>query len=180
MSTSSLAFKGKKLTGKNNYLEWLPEAKLFLEANGFMPFIDNSIKAPNKSLYYKTTYDTNSSSGAIVKDEIPRTPELGIRYIEKLDEYERNKKKAYGAIKSILSLDVIDRFKDKTDATKLWEAILQTYGETSFELIGRYFNKLLESDYNSFNSLDEYTSNIQASYIYLKELKQEIPKALII
>jgi len=180
MSTSSLAFKGEKLTGKNNYLEWLPEAKLFLEVNGFMPFIDNTIKAPNKSLYYKTIHDTKRGSSTIVEDEIPRTPELGIRYIEKLDEYERNKKKAYGAIKSILSLDVIDRFKDKTDATKLWEAILQTYGETSFELIGRYFNKLLESDFNYFNSLDKYTSNIQASYIYLKELKQEIPKALII
>ncbi len=84
-----------------------------------MPFIDNSIKAPNKSLYFKTTHDTNSSSGAIVEDEIPRTPELGIKYIEKLDEYERNKKKAYGAIKSILSLDVIDSFKDKKEATKL-------------------------------------------------------------
>jgi hypothetical protein len=31
-----------------------------------MPFIDNSIKTPNKSLYYKTTYNTNSSSGAII------------------------------------------------------------------------------------------------------------------
>ncbi len=160
MSTSSLAFKGKKLTSKNNYLEQLLEAKLFLKVNGFMPFIDNSIKAPSKSLYYITTYNTKSSLGAIVKDEIPRSPELGIRYIEKLDEYERNKKKAYRAIKSILSLDVIDSFKDKKDVTKLQEAILQTYGETSFELIGRYFNKLLNSDYNSFNSLDEYTSNI--------------------
>ncbi len=160
MSTSSLAFKGKKLTGKNNYLEQLPEAKLFLEVNRFMSFIDNSIKAPNKSLYYMTTYNTKSSLRAIVKDEIPRSPELGIRYIEKLDEYKRNKKKAYRAIKSILSLDITDRFKDKKEATELWEAILQTYRETSFELIGRYFNKLLNSDYNSFNSLDEYTSNI--------------------
>ncbi len=58
MSTSSLAFRGEKLASKNNYLEWLLEAKLFLEVNGFMPFIDNSIKAPNKSLYYKTTHDT--------------------------------------------------------------------------------------------------------------------------
>jgi hypothetical protein len=84
-----------------------------------MPFIDNSIKAPNKSLYYMTTYNTKSILGTIVKDKIPRSPELGIRYIEKLDEYKRNKKKAYRAIKSILSLDVINRFKDKTDATKL-------------------------------------------------------------
>ncbi len=119
MSTSSLAFKGKKLTSKNNYLEQLLEAKLFLEVNRFMPFIDNSIKAPNKSLYYITTYNTKSSLGVIVKDEIPRSPKLGIRYIEKLDKYERNKKKAYRAIKSILSLDVTDRFKDKKEATKL-------------------------------------------------------------
>jgi hypothetical protein len=125
-----------------------------------MPFIDNSIKTPNKSLYFKITHNTNSSLGGIIGDKIARTPELGIKYIEKLDEYKRNKKKAYRAIKSILSLDVINCFKDKTDATKLWKAILQTYGETSFELIGRYFNKLLNSDYNSFNSIDEYTSNI--------------------
>jgi hypothetical protein len=63
-----------------------------------MPFIDDSIKAPNKSLYFKTTYNTNSSSGAIVEDEIPRTPELGIKYIEKLDKYERNKKKVWSYI----------------------------------------------------------------------------------
>jgi hypothetical protein len=125
-----------------------------------MPFIDNSIKAPNKSLYYITTYNTKSSLRAIVKDEIPRSPELGIRYIEKLDEYERNKKKAYEAIKSILSLDFINRFKDKKEATKLWEAIISTYREAGFELIGRYFNKLLERDFNYFNSLDKYTSNI--------------------
>jgi hypothetical protein len=84
-----------------------------------MPFIDNSIKAPNKSLYYTTTYNTKSISGAIVKDEIPRSPELGIRYIEKLDEYKQNKKKAYKAINSILSLDVTDRFKNKKEATEL-------------------------------------------------------------
>jgi hypothetical protein len=84
-----------------------------------MPFINNSIKVLNKSLYYKTTYNTNSSSGAIVEDEIPRTPKLGIKYIEKLDKYKRNKKKAYKAIKSILSLDIIDYFKDKKEATKL-------------------------------------------------------------
>ncbi len=119
MSTSSLVFRGEKLASKNKYLEQLLEAKLFLEVNRFMSFIDNSIKAPNKSLYYKTTYNTNSSLGAIVKDEIPRTPKLGIKYIEKLDKYKRNKKKAYKAIKSILSLDVIDRFKDKKEVTKL-------------------------------------------------------------
>jgi hypothetical protein len=56
-----------------------------------MYFIDDLIKAPNKSLYFKTTHDTNSSSGAIVEDEIPRTPEL----------------------------DVIDSFKDKKEATEL-------------------------------------------------------------
>jgi hypothetical protein len=59
-----------------------------------MPFIDNSIKALNKSLYYKVTHNTKPSSGVIVKDKIPRTPKLGIKYIEKLDEYKHNKKKA--------------------------------------------------------------------------------------
>jgi hypothetical protein len=84
-----------------------------------MPFINNSIKVPNKSLYYKITYNTKPSLGVIIEDEIPRIPKLGIKYIEKLDKYKHNKKKAYGAIKSILSLDVIDYFKDKKEATKL-------------------------------------------------------------
>jgi hypothetical protein len=84
-----------------------------------MPFIDNFIKVLNKSLYYTTTYNTKSILGAIVKDKILRSPKLGIRYIEKLDEYKRNKKKAYRAIKSILSLDIIDCFKDKKEAIEL-------------------------------------------------------------
>ncbi len=54
----------------------------------------------------------------------PITSSIEYNSIEKLDEYKRNKKKAYRAIKSILSLDITDRFKDKKEATKLWEAIL--------------------------------------------------------
>ncbi|TVY12516.1 Retrovirus-related Pol polyprotein from transposon TNT 1-94, partial [Lachnellula arida] len=47
------------------------------------------------------------------------------------------------------------------------------------ETIARYFNKLTEASYESFKSADEYTSHIQSSAIYLKELGYELPKPFI-
>ncbi|TVY50313.1 hypothetical protein LCER1_G007985 [Lachnellula cervina] len=88
------SYKGEAL------VEWLKEASLFLEVYGFMPYIDGTEKNPLsiKSLYY-------TESG-------PRSPELAIKYLEKETEYSRNTKRALGAIKSTLSADNIDRFKD--------------------------------------------------------------------
>src|ERR1700710_1754762 len=113
---ASITFKGDKLVGKSNYIEWLVQAKLFLEINGFMPYIDKSEARPNRDLYYD--------------GEKAKTAELAVRY------YERNNKKALGALKSIISLDNTERFKDKLDASTLWEAINNTYGDSSFELLG--------------------------------------------
>ncbi|TVY34054.1 Retrovirus-related Pol polyprotein from transposon TNT 1-94 [Lachnellula cervina] len=161
------SYKGEALVGRSNYIEWLKEASLFLEVHGFMPYIDSTEKNPLsiKSLYYT--------------DSGPRSPELAIKYLEKETEYSRNTKRALGAIKSTLSANNIDRFKDQPTADLLWAAIKATFGETSLETIARYFNKLIDASYESFKSADEYTSYIQSSAIYLKELGYELPKPFI-
>ncbi|KFY92298.1 hypothetical protein V500_04228 [Pseudogymnoascus sp. VKM F-4518 (FW-2643)] len=159
-------FKGEKLIGKTNYIEWYMNATLYLEINGYMPYIDSSEAAPNKSLYFK---DENT----------PYSPELGVKYIEKELEYQRNSKKALGAIKSIISIDNVDRFKDRNSPRQLWKAIKSTYGETSLELISRYLNKIIDCHYTSFKSIDEYTSQIQSSALYLKDLGQQLPNPII-
>jgi hypothetical protein len=165
-------FKGDKLIGRTNYIEWYNNASLYLEINGYMPYIDGTEASPNKALYYKSNTDNTIS-------DIPYSPELGVKYIEKELEYQRNAKKALGAIKSTISIDNIDRFKDKTNAKALWDAITSTYGESSLELISRYLNKIVDANYSSFTSIDEYTSQIQSSALYLKELGHELPKPII-
>jgi len=106
---ASLSFKGEKLIGKSNYIEWKNNAIFFLEINGFMPYIDGTDIRPDKSLYYKTTNDK----------EVAYSPELAVKYIEKEGEYTRNSKRALGAIKSIISIENIERFKDKNNAKLL-------------------------------------------------------------
>ena len=166
MASNTTTFKGDKLVGRTNYIEWLNNATLYLEINGFMPYIDGSEKGPIKSLYY------NSSNE-------PYSPELAIRYIDKESEFDRNSKRALGAIKSIISLDNIARFKDKTSAKDLWEAIKSTYGESNLEIISRYLYRVIDCNYSSFSNIDEYTSQIQSSSLYLKELGYEIPKPFL-
>jgi hypothetical protein len=34
------SFNRQKLIGKSNYIEWLNEARLYLEINGFISYID--------------------------------------------------------------------------------------------------------------------------------------------
>ena len=131
-----------------------------------MPYIDGSEAIPNKDLYYD---DKNK----------PYSPELAVRYIDKEAEYYRNSKKALGAIKSIISIDNIERFKDKLDAKALWTAIKTTYGESNLEVISRYLNRIIDSNYSSFSNIDEYTSQIQSSSLYSKELGYELPSPFI-
>jgi len=144
---ASISFKGDKLVGRSNYIEWLTNAKLFLEINGFMLYIDGSKTKPNKSLYYNS-------------DDSPFSPELAVRYYEKSTEFERSSKKALGALKSVISIENTECFKDKDTPISLWNAITTTFCETSLELIGRYFDKLIEVNYNSCQNMDEYTSLI--------------------
>ena len=153
---ASITFKGEKLIGKSNYIEWLIDAKLFLEINGYMPYINKTEAVPDKALYYN--------------DARPKSNELAVKFYEKESEYNRNNVKALGALKSIISLENTERFKDKLLASDLWDAIKSTFGESSLELIGRYFSRLIEANYGSCKSIDEYTSIIQSSSIYLKNL----------
>ena len=137
-----------------------------------MPYINGSETSPNKALYYKASTDNTIS-------DISYSPELGVKYIEKELEFQRNSKKALGAIKSIISTENIDCFKDKTSTKVLWDTIISTYGESSLELISHYLNKIIDSNYSSFTSIDKYTSQIQSSILYLKELGYELPKPII-
>jgi hypothetical protein len=122
-----------------------------------MLYINSSEKAPNKAFYYKS-------------DSEPYSPELAIKYIDKKAEFERNQTKTLGTIKSIISQDNIDRFKDKVLALVLWDAINSTYSESSLEIITRYFNKIIKMNYNSFKNTNKYTSYIQSTALYLKDL----------
>ncbi|TVY31842.1 hypothetical protein LOCC1_G008380 [Lachnellula occidentalis] len=88
------SYKGEVL------IEWLKEASLFLEIHGFMPYINGSKRNP---LSIKSLYYTKSS---------PRSLELAIKYLEKETEYSRNTKQALGAIKSTISANNVNRFKD--------------------------------------------------------------------
>ena len=140
-----------------------------------MSYIDGSEESPDKSLYYKQ--NNNKDGKEEFSDYI--SPELGARYADRLSEFNRNNKRALGALKSIISVENNERFKDKETAEDLYDSITETFSQTSLELIGRYFNKIIDNNYNSFSNIDEYTSNIQSSNIYLKTLGQNIPKALI-
>ncbi len=172
------SFKGDKLVGSSNYIEWKTNADLFLEINGYMYYIDGSESSPNKSLYYNIKTNTAKDGKETRSYGEPLSPELGARYADRLSEFNRNNKKALGALKSIISIDNNERFKDQTIAEDLYQAIITTFGQSSLELIGRYFNKIVDTNYNSFSNMDEYTSNIQSSIIYLKELKQLMPKPI--
>ena len=47
------SFKGDKLVGISNYIEWKTNINLFLEINSYILYIDGTKESPSKSLYYK-------------------------------------------------------------------------------------------------------------------------------
>ena len=163
------SFKGDLLVGKSNFIEWFNNAKLFFEINGFMPYIDGTEETPNRELYF----DISNTK------ETPKSNELAVKYYEKLAEYHRNNAKSLGALKSIISKDLVERF-NKNSANKLYIAILEAFGESSLDLIGRYYNKLINANYSNYKAIDEYTSIIQSSSNYLKELKCIVPTPLLV
>ena len=179
--TSFLSFKGDKLIGRSNYIEWKNNTDLFLEINDYISYIDGSKSKPNKALYYGiiTTRDKESGKETSAYDSDPFSRELGARYADRLVEFNQNNKRALGVLKSIISNDNNDRFKDKTNAKDLYDSIINTFSATSLELIDYYFDKIIDTNYNSFNNIDEYTSNIQSSLIYLSKLGQPINKPII-
>ena len=102
----SYSFKESLLTNKTNYIEQKNKATLQLEINGYILYINGSENGPNKSLYYNSENKTYN-------------PELAVKYIEKKLEFEKNSKKALGTIKSTISKENINRFKDKKDTISL-------------------------------------------------------------
>jgi hypothetical protein len=77
-----------------------------------MPYIDNTEYTLDKSLYYKSNSDSHVTNK-------PYSPKLAIWYIDKKAKFKRNQIKTLGAIKSIISQENINRFKDKTIASNL-------------------------------------------------------------
>ncbi|CAL3972649.1 unnamed protein product [Diplocarpon coronariae] len=152
-------FKGELLVGKSNYTKWINTASLFLEVNGHMSYIDGSELPPQRSIYFKRESES-------------------FTYIPILDELSISKK-ALGALKSIISLENQERFRDKSTAKELFEAIKATYDTKGLELISRYINKIINNSYSSYKNVDKYTSTIQSSAIYLRQLKCPLPKPII-
>jgi hypothetical protein len=70
-----------------------------LEIGGYISYLNNTKIVPDKLLYF----DKKKS----------RSIKFNIKYINKLNEYKANKKKALGVLKLIISPDNIDRFKNK-------------------------------------------------------------------
>jgi len=87
-----------------------------------MPYINGSEKSPDRSFYYKTIKEAYS-------------PELAVKYLEKLGEFTRNNKKALGAIKLIIFLKNTKQFKNKINVSKLYNTIKAIFGESSLKLI---------------------------------------------
>ncbi|CAL3971484.1 unnamed protein product [Diplocarpon coronariae] len=53
------------------------------------------------------------------------------------------------------------------------------YNTKGLELISRYINKIVDNSYSSYKNVDKYTSAIQSSSIYLRQLKCPLPKPII-
>jgi hypothetical protein len=154
-------FKGEPLVGKSNYIDWKIKADLYLEVNGYMPYINGDKIKPNKALYYKSEFTTNPEGikEKTLTDE-PYSPETAIRYFERLAEFKDNQNKALGAIKTILSTDNIERYRTIKDAYTLYKEIIATFGSTSFEQIGLYLDKVNYTKYTDAKTMDSYTSTI--------------------
>jgi hypothetical protein len=93
-----------------------------------MSYINGTESVPNKRLYYDTKTSTKDGKETISYNTEPFTKELGARYADRISEYNRNNKRALGALKSIISNDNNDRFKDKTSAKDLYNSIISIFG----------------------------------------------------
>ena len=166
-------YKGEPLVGKSNYIEWKTKADLYLEINGYMLYIKGTKIEPNKALYFKKEKNEETLSTEAY------SPETAIKYYKRLAKYEDNQNKALGALKSIISIENIERFKAEKTVNNLYQRIIDTFGKTLFEQIGYYLDKLNYTRYNEAKNMDNYTSVIQSSYYSLIELNQSPSKASI-
>ena len=115
-----LSFKGDKLVDISNYIEQKTNTKLFLEINSYILYINSTKESPSKSLYYKIKTSTNKEGKETRSYGDALSPELGARYFNRMLKYNRNNKRALGALKSIILLDNNNRFKDKITAKDLY------------------------------------------------------------
>ena len=76
------SFKGEKLIGSSNYIEWKTNADLFLEINSYMSYINRTETSPNKELYYKVINKLDDKGKVTSSREEPISPELGVRYAD--------------------------------------------------------------------------------------------------
>ena len=160
--TSFLSFKEDKLIGYFNYIKQKNNADLFLEINNYISYINESEFKFNKALYYNIiiTRDKESDKEISVYDLDPFSRELSVRYTDRLVEFNQNNKYALRVFKSIISNDNNDRFKNKTSVKDLYNSIINIFNTISLELIGRYFDKIVDINYNFFNNINKYINNI--------------------
>jgi len=168
---SAVPFKGEKLIGRSNYIEWLIEAELYLKVNGFMPYILGIIKEPNRTLYFDKTED------GIIE---AKSAELAIKYEDKLDDYNNKNSRALAALQSTISPNNIKRFINIYSAKDLWLKLRSDFGDTSLELAARYYNKITSARYSNFKTIEEYISEIQSSALYLRSLKENVSNTFIL
>jgi hypothetical protein len=90
----------------------------------------------------------------------PYNHETTIKFHERSAEFKENQNKALGALKSILSIENIEQFKNIDSASNLYQEIKNTFSDTSFEQIGLYLDKLNYTRYSDAKSMDNYTSII--------------------
>ena len=78
-----ITFKGEKLIRKSNYIEQLNLIDLYLEINGYMPYVNGSAIPLIRDLYYKKVekFDKDGKN-YIVWDAY--SLELTVKYYEKL------------------------------------------------------------------------------------------------
>ncbi|KAE9364362.1 hypothetical protein N431DRAFT_496881 [Stipitochalara longipes BDJ] len=131
---------------------------LFLKINGYISYINRTETSPNKELYYKVVDKLDDKGKVTSSREEPISPELG-------------------TLKSIILINNNERFKNKDEPNELYTTITSTFRQSTLELIGRYFNKIINNNYNSFNNINKYISlpslyNNYTSYKY-KELSMK-------
>ena len=144
-----------------------------------MSYIDKTETTLSKRLYYNIKTIIKEGKEINIYNIKPFIKELSARYTDQISEFNRNNKRALGALKSVISNDNNDCFKDKTSFKDLYDSIVKTFSQTSLELIGRYFDKIVDTNYGSFSNMDEYINNIQLFIIYLTKLNQTISKLIV-
>ena len=109
-----------------------------------MFYINKTKIKSDKNLYYKS----NNTSDSL---------ELIVKYIEKSTDFKDNEVKTLKALKSILSIENIERFKVSLIVKEFYNVIKSTFNKSSFKLIDRHINKINNSKYNTYKNINEYT-----------------------